>query len=209
LTGGTLPGQGWYAPSLQEAAQAGVPAGALDATVHLLKTGVAPHGHASGPMAQVVQGSTQHLSVADLQAVVVYLQSLGGQVAQAASPPAQAHPPATTAKPERSAQLYEKHCADCHGLQGAGVAGAYPALAQNRAVNLPNSANLIQTVLYGGFAPTTEGNPRPFGMPPFMLQLSDQDSADLLTYIRSAWGNHGAPVTVQQVTRVRDQAGRY
>jgi mono/diheme cytochrome c family protein len=88
------------------------------------------------------------------------------------------------------------------------VAGAYPPLANNRAVNLANSANLIQTVLYGGFAPATQGNPRPFGMPPFVLHISDQDSADLLTFIRSAWGNQGAPVTVQEVTRVRDRVQR-
>lgn len=208
LTGGTLPGQGWVAPSLQDATQAGVPSGALDATVQLLKTGLAPHGQASGPMAQVVQGSTQYLNGADLQAMGVYLQSLGADTAKAAPPPTPRTSPSPTAKPERSAQLYEKHCADCHGLQGAGVAGAYPPLANNRAVNLANSANLIQTVLYGGFAPATQGNPRPFGMPPFVLHISDQDSADLLTFIRSAWGNQGAPVTVQEVTRVRDRVQR-
>ena len=208
LPGGTLPVQGWYAPALQDATQAGVPLGALDATTQLLKTGLAPHGQASGPMAQVVQGSTQYLNDADLQAIGVYLQSLGADTAKAAPSRPPLVSPSPTAKPERSAQLYVKHCSECHGIQGAGVAGAYPPLAHNRAVNLPNSVNLIQTVLYGGFAPSTQGNPRPFGMPPFVLHLSDQDSADLLTFIRSAWGNHGAPVTVQEVTRVRDRTGR-
>jgi len=208
LIGGTLPGQGWYAPSLQDATQAGVSSGALDATVQLLKTGLAPHGQASGPMAQVVQGSTQYLKDADLQAMAEYLQALAADTAKVTPPATPLPGPSAAASSERSAKLYEKHCADCHGKQGAGAAGAYPALAHNRAVNMPDSANLIQTVLYGGFAPATQGNPRPYGMPPFVLQLSDQDSADLLTYIRGAWGNHGAPVTVQQVTRIRDHVVR-
>lgn len=34
--------------------------------------------------------------------------------------------------------------------------------------------------------------------------MSDQDNADLLTFIRGAWGYHGAPVNVQEVVRTRD-----
>jgi cytochrome c oxidase cbb3-type subunit 2 len=39
-------------------------------------------------------------------------------------------------------------------------------------------------------------------MPPF-LQLSDQDVADLIDYVRSAWGNHGRPITAAEVTAAR------
>jgi mono/diheme cytochrome c family protein len=54
---------------------------------------------------------------------------------------------------------------------------------------LDNTHNLVQTVLYGGFGPVTSGNPRPFGMPPYVLTLSDRDVADVLSYLRQAWGN--------------------
>jgi len=91
--------------------------------------------------------------------------------------------------------LYENNCAQCHGDQGQGVAGAYPALAGNRAVTMASTANLVQIVLNGGYAPATAGNPRPFGMPPFMLVLSDTEVASLLTYLRSAWGNQASQVT--------------
>ncbi|MFT6698028.1 MAG: mono/diheme cytochrome c family protein, partial [Polaromonas sp.] len=47
------------------------------------------------------------------------------------------------------------------------------------------------------------GNPRPFGMPPFMLVLSDTEVASLLTFLRSAWGNQASQVTSFDVNRSR------
>jgi mono/diheme cytochrome c family protein len=88
------------------------------------------------------------------------------------------------------------------------VNGAYPALANNRAVKLEQTSNLIQTVLHGGFAPSTQTNPRPYGMPPFMLQLKDQDTAAVLTYIRSAWGNQARAVSELDVSQARNAPRR-
>ena len=70
--------------------------------------------------------------------------------------------------------------------------GAYPALAGNRAVTMPQTTNLVQAVLHGGFAPATAGNPRPFGMPPYLLVLDDADIAAVLTHLRTSWGNAAA-----------------
>ena len=54
-------------------------------------------------------------------------------------------------------------------------------------------------VLVGGFPPSTEGNPRPYGMPPFAYDLSDQEVAAVVTYIRQSWGNSAAPVSPIEV----------
>ena len=89
---------------------------------------------------------------------------------------------------ERGAELYTTHCAACHGEDGAGVAGAYPRLAGNRAVMLSPPANLVHMVRQGGFPPVTAGNRRPFGMPPYATVLSDDDIAKVLTHLRSSWG---------------------
>jgi mono/diheme cytochrome c family protein len=59
-------------------------------------------------------------------------------------------------------------------------------------------------VLYGGFAPSTNGNVKPFGMPPFMLELSNAQIAQVLIYTRSAWGNQAPPISELQVQAVRD-----
>ena len=85
---------------------------------------------------------------------------------------------------------------------------AYPPLAGNRAVTLAHPANLVQMVMNGGYAPATAGHPRPFGMPPFVLQLSDAELAAVLTHIRTQWGHQATPVTELQVQALRGSPAR-
>jgi len=135
--------------------------------------------------------------------VAAYLQALPGA---ALGLPEAGRAPSRSS--EAGARLYRRHCADCHGEQGEGVGLAYPALAANRAVRMVNVANLVQVVLRGGFAPATAGNPRPVGMPPFQMVLSDSEVAAVITHIRSAWGNQAAGVTELDVVRHRAGARR-
>jgi len=65
------------------------------------------------------------------------------------------------------------------------------------------AANLVQIVLNGGYAPATQGNPRPFGMPPFVLVLNDTDMALVLTHVRQSWGNRASEITPLEVNRIR------
>ena len=195
LGGGLIPVQNWYAPALDDPREAGVADWPLEDIVALLRTGRAPQATTLGPMAEVVLGSTRHLSEADLRAIAVYLKSL---------PPAAPRAVAATARSTpRGVALYEKHCAACHGEQGEGAAGAYPALAGHRAVMLEPAANLVRVVLEGGFAPATEGHPRPYGMPPFATELDDRDVAAVLDHVRSSWGNAGSAVSPLDVLRWR------
>jgi mono/diheme cytochrome c family protein len=150
-------------------------------------------------MAEVVLHSTQHLSTQDLGAMAVFLQALP----QAPAAPASPVSPPTAEVAQRGARVYEQHCAQCHGEQGRGIRGAYPPLAGNRAVTLEATANLVQVVLAGGYPPATRGNPRPFGMPPYVTVLSDADVAAVLTHIRTAWGNQAAPVSELEVAQQR------
>ena len=201
LAGGLIPVQNWYAPSLASPHEAGVADWDEQDIVSLLKNGVSKNASVAGPMAGVVLGSTQYLTPDDLGAMAQYLKQL---------------PPSTTAQSTvtnavgstAGAKLYETHCAGCHGMQGDGVPNAYPALAGNRAVTMPQTANLVQIVLHGGFAPATEGNPRPFGMPPFVLVLSDIEIAAVVTHLRQSWGNQAAGVTALDVNRIRANQGK-
>jgi len=70
-------------------------------------------------------------------------------------------------------------------------------------VLMTQTANLVQIVLNGGFAPSTAGNPRPFGMPPYLLALSDAEVAAVLTHIRGSWGNRASAVTELEIHRQR------
>jgi mono/diheme cytochrome c family protein len=203
LSGGVIPMQNWYAPSLTSPAEAGVADWDLTQIEHLLQTGVAPRSAVLGPMAEVVLHSTQHLLPADLRAMAVYLKALP-QTHEHDGAPAMSM---SARMAERGAKLYDQHCAECHGDKGEGVPGAYPPLAANRAVNLAVTANLVQVVLNGGFPPSTAGNPRPFGMPPFATVLSDADVAAVISHIRASWGNHAAPVSEFSVSQQRDTTG--
>jgi mono/diheme cytochrome c family protein len=198
FAGGLMPGGGWYAPSLASPKEAGVQGWAPDEVVRLLKTGVSAHASVSGPMAEVVSTSTQHLTEPDLRAMARFLSSI----------PAREHAPAEIEQADarlfqRGAQIYGDRCASCHGDQGEGVSAIYPALAGNRAVTLSSPHNLVQMVRHGGFAPSTAGNPQPFGMPPFEQALGNDEVAAVATYVRQSWGNAAAPVSALEVLRVR------
>ncbi len=204
LGGGLIPMQNWYAPSLSATDEAGLADWALNDITTLLKTGVVhdPAGRqvaaVSGPMGQVVFNSTQHLTDGDLRAMAAYLKSLPPTVT---ARPAPALPDTRLAS--RGAVLYEQHCVACHGAKGEGAPNAYPPLAGNRAVTMASPANGVRLVLQGGFPPTTTGNPRPYGMPPFGMRLSNDDVAAVLTHVRTSWGNAGAPVSALEVNRLR------
>ena len=218
LAGGLIPVQNWYAPSLASPYEAGVAEWDRQEIVNLLKTGVSAHASVNGPMTEVVQGSTQHLSNEDLNAMAQFLKELPAPAAAAGSAASQeiavmAMAPSDSAAKApapllaRGAKLYDEQCAKCHGDDGkgqrTGAFNAYPALAGNRAVLMPQTVNLVQIVLNGGYAPATAGNPRPFGMPPFVLVLDDSDVAAVLTHIRGSWGNQASAVSPLEVNRIR------
>jgi mono/diheme cytochrome c family protein len=91
---------------------------------------------------------------------------------------------------ERGEQVYIANCAACHGGDGLGNI-ANPALA-GADFTLGAPEPVIEVVLHGRGV-----------MPPFRDQLSDQAVADVVTYIRNAWGNQASPVTSDQVSQLR------
>lgn len=198
FAGGLMPDAAWYAPSLASPAEAGVQDWPRAQVVKLLKDGVSAHAAVSGPMADVVFGSTQYLGAADLDAMARYLASIPRR-----APALRRVEAASGEQMARGEEIYARHCASCHGERGEGVAGIYPALAGNRAVTLPTPANLVQIIRHGGFLPTTAGNPRPFGMPPYGQLLGDADIAAVASFIRQSWGNAAAPVSSSEVIRAR------
>jgi len=62
-------------------------------------------------------------------------------------------------------------------------------LRNNHGLQFANVSNATRLILIGGFPPVTELNPRPYGMPPFGPSLNDVEVAQVLNYIRNAWGN--------------------
>jgi mono/diheme cytochrome c family protein len=202
LGGALIPMQNWYAPDLGTKAGGGLAGFRTKDIVDLLKTGRSARGTAFGPMAEVVQMSTQHLADGDLAAIATYLQSL---------PAREAVPPPDPVEPSRALKgqaIYADRCARCHGDGGQGNDPAYPPLDGNSSVMEPTGVNAIRMVLSGGFAPVTAGNPRPYSMPPFAQVLGDEDVAAVVTYIRQAWGNRAGAVSATDVRAYRGTPAR-
>jgi mono/diheme cytochrome c family protein len=158
------------------------------------------------PMSDVVVHSTQYLSEADLQAIAAYLKTLAptsGDAPKFAADPATAAALAAGHEADRGAELYDDNCAACHHTDGAGSPNALPKIAGNSSVLAQDPNSLIRLVLAGSALPGTTAAPSALGMPGFSWRLSNQEVADLLTFIRTSWGNRASSVTAREVARVR------
>jgi mono/diheme cytochrome c family protein len=218
----------WYAPTLAGNLPTGLKDWAPEQIAQYLKTGRTEKTAVFGAMADVVQNSTQYMTDADLHAIGVYLKSLTGKadttdhaavaMAATAKPDANAVDPATAALRAGNlqavgARLYVDNCAACHRSDGKGASKTFLALAGNPVVIGNDPTSLIHIVLKGGAMPSTEHAPTALAMPDFAWRLTDQQVADVLTFIRGSWGNQAPAVSAQAVERLRkstdaDPAGK-
>jgi mono/diheme cytochrome c family protein len=107
---------------------------------------------------------------------------------------------------------YTQACAQCHQPNGQGLAGAFPPLAGAEWV-VGDEDTLIKILVHGLQGPIeVKGNTYNGLMPAFGLgsgfNWNDQRISEVLTYIRSEWGNDAPPITAEQVTAVRTQIGQ-
>ncbi len=97
--------------------------------------------------------------------------------------------------------VYAKTCIACHQATGAGVPGAFPPLAKSDYLNA-DVDRAIKQVIKGSTAPiTVNGKKYTTAMP--AQPLTDQQIADVLTYVYSSWGNSKKVVTVAMVKAQR------
>ena len=204
FAGGLIPLQNWYAPSLTSNKEAGLGDWDIEDIVDLLKTGVSQRGAVFGPMAEVVHNSLQYLTDADIGAMAVYLKSMpqknGSAGTAAARDVAEVRQPncCSTGK-----KVYTSNCAKCHAANGLGKPPAYPPLANNQSIQMHSAVNPIRMVLNGGYPPSTDGNPMPLRHAAVRAGAVGYEVAAVVTYIRMSWGNHGTPVSPQQVSNLR------
>jgi mono/diheme cytochrome c family protein len=201
--GGLIPMQNWYAPSLTSNKEAGLGDWPIRDIMDLLQGGVSQRGAVYGPMAEVVYNSLQHLTDEDVRAMAVYLKALPEKDSSTPDP---GNPPLSADATQLFSdgkRVYDAQCASCHGADGRGKLPHYPPLANNQSIEMTSAVNPIRMVLNGGYPPGTKKNPMPYGMPPFAQSLSDIEIAAVVTYIRTAWGNQGAPVTPREANALR------
>ena len=140
----------------------------------------------------------------DAQALLAYLLSLKQPALPSAAAAGPGAAPAASGYDAAKGQaLFTAHCAACHQATGEGVPGAFPALKGNAAVNDADATTHIRVILHGLQGANVGGVVYASPMPPFADALGDADVANIVNYERSTWGNHGAPVTAQQVAAER------
>jgi len=218
LGGGAL--GAWYAPNISPDPN-GI-GGWTDAELlQYLKTGRAEgKAQAAGPMAEAVQKSFQHMTQADLEAMVAYLRTV-----KPVAGPADSQAPFAQGKPHSAepvlrgvagpnerdslntgAALFSAHCASCHQANGAGSKTQfYPALFRNTATGGADPSNLVAVILYG-VERSVGGEevmmPR-FDQLSYVSALSDAQIASISNYVLTEYGNPRVQVSSEDVAQAR------
>ena len=188
----------WHAPDITSNRYTGIGGWSVDQITDYLKLGSNHVAVASGPMAEAVTNSTQHLTREDLQAIAVYLKSQPDSGTQKPQPLA-----ADDAQMKMGANVYSANCAACHNSDGKGIPNLAASLAGNPGLQAEDASSIISTILQGGRGAVTEGNPTSGAMPAFAWKLSDEQVAAAATYLRNSWGNAASVVKPEAVAGKR------
>ncbi|WP_426139771.1 c-type cytochrome [Pseudomonas sp. DWP3-1-2] len=191
--------QNWVAPNITADAHSGIGSWSEDDIVKYLKTGANRFDIASGPMAEEVEHSSQHWKDEDLMAVAVFLKD--------GSPPTDTPKAlaATDSAMVAGKAIYADRCSACHVGNGEGVEHLFPKLAMAPLVNGADASSMIRVVLAGSRAGATDAAPTAPAMPSLGWALSDDNVANVLTYVRNSWGNAAPAVSSADVKTVREQ----
>lgn len=205
LSGALL--DGWYAPSLRQDHNTGLGRWSEDDIYQFLKNGRNQHAVVFGSMTEAYNNSTQFMSDDDLKAIAYYLKALPGAPSRQGIPWAYdgaTQVSASSANSAPGADTFAARCSFCHGPDGRGKNQWIPPLAGSASSLIDHADSQINVTLNGSSRVVTNDVPDAYRMPPLRQQLSDKQIADVLTYVRSSWGNHGGPVNPEDVKTLRD-----
>jgi mono/diheme cytochrome c family protein len=186
----------WVAPDLTGHKRIGLGAWSIDDIAEYLGTGRNARAAAGGAMADVITYSTSLLTDADRHAIAAYIKS------QPASPAIAASAPDSGAM-RRGAEIYSDACSSCHLENGVGQPRVFPPLGDDAMLQQSDPTGLEHLILAGTHIGISGSRPSPLSMPSFAWKLTDQEIADVSTFIRNSWGNQAAPVPVSEVTALR------
>jgi mono/diheme cytochrome c family protein len=191
--------QGWFAPNITNDNRRGVGSWSVDQIAAYLKDGANEFAIGNGLMSETIHLSTSHMRDDDVKAMAIYLKNQNLQKADSGS----ASPDQSVMK--AGAQIYADECSGCHTPNGKGVSGLFPSLNGTPMVQQNDATTLARVVLRGALSVATKRAPTGPEMPAFAWILNDDQVADVLTYIRNAWGNSASPVDAATVRKERQQ----
>ncbi|TLX60420.1 cytochrome c [Stutzerimonas nosocomialis] len=192
--------QGWTAWNITSHAR-GIGDWSQDKLVRYLSTGhQRGEAVAGGPMAEVVSDSLSWLSDEDIRAIASYLKQLP---AREGTVPARSEiEPAGPDPDDPIHGLFVAACESCHYPDDRGAGGPYPSSFPNySAVRDPAGTNLIRVMLDGL---VRGGRANPAFMPAYRDLLTDEQIAELATYIGQRFGGHDTTFSADDVAALRD-----
>ncbi len=160
-----------------------------------LRTGVSSRAGTFGPMNAVIVNSLKQLSPADVHAMAVYVKSLQSKEYEGERVP----PDAVAA----GQSIYKDRCEKCHGGSGRGGFFSGPPVAGSAVVQGEDPASLINIILRGPTTPQGISYGAWETMSGYADVLSDSQIAAVSNFMRGSWGNRAAPVTAQDVQKLR------
>jgi mono/diheme cytochrome c family protein len=188
----------FVSPDLTGNEQTGLGRWSIDDITEYLHTGRNNRAAAGGPMGDVVTYSTSMMTDEDRHAIAVYLKSL----------PASADADSTAADPasiKRGAAVFSDACTACHLENAVGQPTLFPPLGNNAVAQQNDPTGVLHIILAGVRVGPSPTRPSPLTMPSFAWKLTDQQIADVSTYIRNSWGNRASPVTAADVAKLRSK----
>jgi mono/diheme cytochrome c family protein len=129
----------------------------------------------------------------------------GGERKEAGGESAAAPPVAEAPAAASGEQLYQR-CVTCHMANGEGTPGVFPPLAGSEYATAANVEVPIRVLMHGLSGPVTVKGTEYNGVMPQYgtgIEMTNEEVAAVLTYVRSSWGNSAGPVTPEDVARVR------
>jgi mono/diheme cytochrome c family protein len=115
--------------------------------------------------------------------------------------------PSLSASVAAGQKVYTLYCLTCHQADGGGVQNMNPPLIKTTYV-LGDKSKIIKIVL-NGFNEKVDINGDTYtNVMPAQTILTDQEVADVLTYVRNSFGNKASAVKSAEVTKVRATLGK-
>jgi len=112
---------------------------------------------------------------------------------------------ATPAQLQAGEKVYQTVCLACHQADGKGLPGAFPPLAGSDYL-IGHTERAVGVVVNGLQGEVVVNGAKFNSVMPAMVQLSDQEIADALTYALNSWGNQGGAVAASAVAAERARA---
>jgi len=99
-------------------------------------------------------------------------------------------------------KIYDQYCKACHMPDGAGMRGMHPPLIRNKTVN-GNAGKLIEVTMKGMSGKVVIDGVEYNGLMPPHAHLTNQQIADVLTWVRQNFSNNSGPITPAEVAKLR------